>query len=140
MSANAVLQIALIFTLLTTRAASQDLELQTVSRIGNKTYVSQVTTKMLQDTPAWKRASPNPPIDARTALRLATAEVLQIVSLDRCELRSIELRPRLADRWLYVVTMDVYPDSSKVVIGSTFELQILVLMNGVAVRPKRLEK
>lgn len=153
---------AILFALLLTLVAQPpgpDAEVGSwYGSIDDVRYVSVVTRAAIKQSPRWHADADAPPLPPRAALRAAT-DALRVLTPDtsRWEARSIRLTQLLfPDAWVYIVDMERRPPlpppapppagltgTAPVLAGGVAgsfmgaPMQIVVLMNGEAVTPRR---
>jgi hypothetical protein len=103
---------------------------------GGKKYEFRIPDQDLQKTPAWPPAQENPPLSARRAIEIATSQLAALLPNGRdWRLYDVTLRP-IENRWIYLVSFlePLRGDGAGQQVSKGF--QIVVLMNGVAVKPR----
>jgi hypothetical protein len=90
----------------------------------------------LEQTPLWLESDQNPPLPPRRAIAAARAELARLVPAPEAwQLSEVQLQPVGGpDRWVYLVGFSEPPPGPLGGIGP-MPLQIVVLMNGVAIEP-----
>jgi hypothetical protein len=99
-------------------------------------YESKVTTGMLENSPEWAEGQDNPPLPARRAVEVASAQLSKLLPDGaKWGLQRIHLQP-IGAKWIYVVEfLEPLPEKPGVDFRRDY-FAIVVLMNGEAVEPK----
>jgi hypothetical protein len=98
-------------------------------------YDFEITNERLANSPVWSEDQDCPPLTARTALKIASAQLHQLFhDADKWSNRGLQLT-QLGDRWLYLVEFEEpAPPGVSEYLASPF--RIPVLMNGETIEPK----
>jgi hypothetical protein len=105
-----------------------------------KRYESKVTTETLEASPDWTDGQDNPPLPARRAVELASAQLSKAVpDASKWGLQRILLQP-IGAKWVYVVEFlaplpEPKDGQALLSIGGRDTFSIIVLMSGEAVEP-----
>ena len=108
--------------------------------VGGKHYKTMLTDEEVASTPIWDDAQSTPPVTPRAAV-LAARDCLRGLHLPitEWEVSTIELQPVGRDgHWLYQVRFMEHRDDREPGLRTGFE--VTVLMNGVAVVPKLIDR
>ncbi|MBC7817857.1 MAG: hypothetical protein IAG10_13275 [Planctomycetaceae bacterium] len=100
---------------------------------GNR-YETEITDRMLERGPKWKKSEMNPPLPARKAIALAQDYVDKNIKEDKewkRELESIALVPD-EDRWFWMAKYVWFPKNGNIGGGQSY-LEIAILMDGTVV-------
>ena len=101
-----------------------------------KQYESKVTIETLESSPVWADGQENPPLPARRAVELASAQLSKIVpDGSKWGLQRILLQP-VGSKWVYVVEfLEPPPADNLSPDGRRDTFSVVVLMSGEAVEP-----
>jgi hypothetical protein len=101
-----------------------------------KRYESKVTTETLEGSPVWTDGQENPPLPARRAVEIASAQLSKIVpDASKWGLQRILLQP-IGAKWVYVVEfLESPPADNLPPDGRRDTFSVVVLMSGEAVEP-----
>jgi hypothetical protein len=100
-----------------------------------KRYESKVTNRTLEATPDWTDAQENPPLPARRAVELASAQLSKSVGdASKWGLQRILLQP-VGAKWVYVLEFLEAPRDDLPLDGRRGTFSVVVLMSGEAVEP-----
>ena len=117
------------------RAQSSGVFRQFSYREGRR-YESKVTNETLEGSPVWADGQENPPLPARRAVEIASAQLSKIVpDGSKWGLQRILLQP-VGSKWVYVVEfLEPPPADNLPPDGRRDTLSVVVLMSGEAVEP-----
>jgi len=100
-----------------------------------KRYESKVTTETLESSPDWTDGQENPPLAARRAVELASAQLSKTVpDASKWGLQRILLQP-VGAKWVYVLEFLEPPRDNLPLGGRRDTFSVVVLMSGVAIEP-----
>jgi len=101
----------------------------------SKQYIVSISREAMERTPSWKADAENPPVSARTAMKLANGmkDTLVKDSEDfKWTLKATSLQPAGNGKWYWLVHYDAeFPGST----GIPNHLRLVVLMDGTAIQP-----
>jgi len=104
----------------------------------DKQFLFELDRVQMESTPSWDENQQNPPISARHAFNAARKRLATLVSMsEKWDLIEIVLRPMPAPtvgKWIYVVKFRP-PVFSKDPKGSVSTVDLIVLMDGIALQP-----
>lgn len=104
-----------------------------------KTYLSTLTDEALKKTPSWVKGAENPPVSARSAIKLATAVKDRLVKDSgrwKWHYFCIHLQYRdysEGKKWYWRVRFEALSDGSLPAVPPTVE--VFVLMDGTTTKP-----
>jgi hypothetical protein len=121
--------------LIALQMGSADVTGQWSSYVLGQRWDFTVLRRDLERTPLWADSDETPPLAPRRAIAVARSELERLVpAADAWRLSNVQLRPvHGPGRWIYLVGFDEPAPGPMGGIGQT--LEIVVLMNGVAVQP-----
>jgi hypothetical protein len=110
------------------------------SKAPGTTFTSEITAEALAGSPSWEACKPNPPLSAIEALTRADQLRRALVADDIYlvwQVESIQLEPGDAanGKWYWIVRYEAHPTAGPRDFGPLGELELVVHMNGTAVRP-----
>jgi hypothetical protein len=104
----------------------------------SRRYTTRITAEHRQRSPAWDDGAENPPLSAKQAKALATQMKDSVVKDSDTHwwgLHGLTLRP-MDGKWIWVVTFREHTRNG-ISTGPATELDIVVMMDGTALEPKR---
>jgi hypothetical protein len=101
-----------------------------------KKYDFRITEQDLKSAPTWPAAQENPPLSARRAIEAASKQLAILVPNGKdWRLSGVSLKP-IDTHWIYLVEfLEPLRAGASDQVSQAF--QVVVLMNGVAVVPRR---
>jgi hypothetical protein len=127
-------KVFLILLVITALSAAQAETTFTIE-YGGKKYEFHVSERELQATPSWAPDQETPPLSPRRAIELARNQLGTLMpNATDWRLYDVTLRP-VDDRWIYLITfMEPLRGGNAQQVSAG--VQLVVLMNGVAVTPR----
>ena len=117
-------------------ARGEDTAASWSSYYDGKRYDFSITHAQLDETPAWTQEAENPPLPARKAIAQARECLPKVLTnAGHWRLGTVSLS-EIGDKekWVYVVEF-IGPHPAGVVDGAVPTMKLVVLMNGVCVKP-----
>ena len=109
------------------------------SRAPAQAYVTTITRKMLDDSPAWDANDENPPLSARKAMAAANAVVAKLEPDTKSWKRRLEglflCQDGESNKWYWRVEYRWDPPPGTALGGLAPYMTIVVLMDGTVVQP-----
>ncbi|MDQ2798807.1 MAG: hypothetical protein M3Y13_04085 [Armatimonadota bacterium] len=122
--------------MLVTPACAQDTAASYLSEHAGKRYDFTVTHAQLQLTPDWAEDADNPPLSPRKALAHARADLRMFLpdAAKWIHPKIILTEVGAPHKWMYIVEFEG-PLPPNMVDGPVDRMRVLVLMNGIAIKP-----